>query len=114
MKISKTQAEILHHLLSFGEIRAKDGGYYTDVGTRVDYRSLNGLYVRGLLRISATNTMPSVGHMASPVFYDTAVTELGLKAFLEFVNNELPYYKQKQWLKDTERAIEEREENESM
>lgn len=86
MKISRNQAEILRHLLSYGEISQRDGGYFNEDGDHIPFKALNGLVVRQLLSDSIRETMPSVGLVSSPVFYDSSVTEKGKEAYRQFVN----------------------------
>ena len=86
MKISRNQAKILRHLLSYGEIRQRDGGYFNEDGNHIPFKALNGLVVRELLSDSIRHTMPSVGLGSSPVFYDSSVTEKGREAYREFVD----------------------------
>ncbi len=83
--ISDKQAEILGHLLVGGEIRLRRGGMYDANEERVDGRSLIGLGKRKYLKISASKTMPSVGHINSPIFYDDAVTGEGRKALKKYL-----------------------------
>ncbi|GAH16766.1 unnamed protein product, partial [marine sediment metagenome] len=86
--ISKHQAYILGNLLLYGEIRLYIDGFSFYGDDKVDGRSLLGLIKRGLLRVSASKTMPSIGHLASPVFYDDGVTDEGkneLKKHLDSV-----------------------------
>jgi len=85
-KISRKQAEILRHLLSYGEIRQRDGGYFGDDGEPVNFKSLNGLFLRKMITDHIQHTMPSCGLIASPVFYDSSVTEKGREAYREFVD----------------------------
>jgi len=85
--ISDKQAEILGHLLTGGEIRLRRGGFFDSYENRVDGRSLIGLNKRKLLQISATKTMPSIGHINSPIFYDDGVTEEGRNALKKYLKS---------------------------
>jgi len=85
--ISDKQAYILGNLLQYGEIRLYEDGYSFYGDDKVDGRSLLGLIKRGALRVSATNTMPSIGHIASPVFYDDGVTDLGKTLLREYLDS---------------------------
>ena len=85
-KISRKQAEILRHLLNYGEIRQRMGGYFNDCEEHVNFKSLNGLFLRGLITDHIKHMMPSCGLVASPVFYDTSVTEKGREAYRQFVH----------------------------
>ncbi len=84
-KISRAQAKILRHLLNYGEIRQRDGGYFSEEGDHIPFKALNGLVIRELLSDSIRHTMPSCGLISSPVFYDSSVTEKGKDAFRQFV-----------------------------
>jgi len=85
--ISKGQAKILSHLLDGGEIRLRRGGMFDSHSEKVDGRSLIGLNKRGLLKISASHYMPSIGHLGSPVFYDDGITEEGLKELKKYLDS---------------------------
>jgi len=86
MIISRNQAKILRHLLSYGEISQRDGGYFNENGYHIPFRALNGLVVRQLLSDSIRHTMPSSGLISSPVFYNCSVTEKGKEAYRRFVD----------------------------
>jgi len=107
--ISDHQAYILGNLLLYGEIRLYDDGYSFYGDDKVDGRSLLGLLRRGLLRISASHIMPSVGHLSSPVFYDDGVTENGKVELKKYINSisYLTRYNTK-WMKDVYRTLEEK------
>lgn len=102
--ISDKQAEILSILVCYGEMRLRYDGMYLDNGEKVDGRSLMGLIRRKLLRPSAYNTMPSVGHISSPIFFDDGITEKGI-AELDAYLSLLPGYGKPDWALSAERQL---------
>lgn len=105
--ISDKQAYILGHLLCGGEIRLRRGGLFDAYEERVDGRSLLGLSKKKYLQISARKYAPSIGHLGSPVFYDTGVTDDGRKALKEYLAS-VSFIKKHntKWMKQAERELE--------
>ena len=114
MKLTKAQAKILRALLSFEEIREREGGFYAeDEGWRVSIKAVNGLITRGLLHINKTHTMPSIGLSLSPVLDNDSVTEEGIDALLDFIQHLGWKEKTGEWYnaeKEIQRGIEENRE----
>lgn len=105
--ISDKQAEILGHLLLGGEIKLRRGGMYNAFSERVDGRSLIGLNKKKYLGISGRNYMPSIGHLGSPVFYDTGVTKDGREALRKYLAS-VSFLKKYNtpWMKKAEKILE--------
>ena len=104
--VSKQQAKILLHLLSYGDIHVREGGYFDADSEFVNYRSLNALCTKGLVIEAGRLTIPSAGLISSPTFNESSVTQKGKEAFREFVKT-LPYYEKEQWLKQAKVLEEE-------
>ena len=84
-KISRKQAEILRHLLSYGAIKQRLGGHFNENEERVNFKSLDGLFLRGMITDHIRQTQPTCGLISSPVFYTSSVTEKGKDAYRQFV-----------------------------
>ena len=106
--ISDIQAEILGGLLIYGEIRQYEDGYAFYGDDKLDGRSLLGLIRRGALQVSAYDTMPSIGKIMSPMFYDDSVTDKGKRLLKEYLDS-VSYLKRYNtaWMKKIYPTLEE-------
>jgi len=107
--ISDKQAEILGRLICYDELRNSwDGWLFEGALGKVDGRSLLGLWRSNLISPASYDTMPSVGLIRSPIFYDTSVTKKGISELRKWMDTHPSYHdSHRSWIQNTRKRIEE-------